>query len=225
MSQLSALRTKLRRKIGNPSVADVADSLLTEHINTAIDRITSRYVFNNVRKICTFPTVANESQYFLPNDCFAVLRVRDNTNNKRLVKIGDQQYADRLDDTPGKPESYLRQKTWVTIVPVPDAVYTIELFYKAMPVDLVNDADLPVTPPAWDEGIVLMARHVYWDDIGDYVKAKYGLDTFNAWVQVMPTEVDDESATIDSGVQIPSLGGFADQQQQVKRLDFDHSDG
>lgn len=224
MATLSVLRTNLRRKIGNPSVGDVPDATLNLHINTAIDRLAARYPFQNVRKICSFLTVEGTAQYNLPPDCFAVYRVRDNSNNKRLTKIGDQQYSDRTDDTPGKPNTYLRQKGWITIVPVPDDVYTIEVFYKQFLADLVNDGDLSATPPAWDEGIVLMARQVYWDDIGDFAKAKYALDSFNAWVQVMPTEIDEEAATIDSAVQIPTLGGFAENQQTTKGLDFDHSD-
>lgn len=220
---LHGMRDKLRIRIGNPTTTDVSDLRLSDVINRAYDDIAARYKFHRVRKICLFDTVVGQARYGIPADCFAVLRVRDNTNGKRLDKIGDTKFSDRTDTvaltTNGRPRRYIRQRDWITLDPPPDDVYQIELFYKSKPADLVADSDTPVIPEQWHEGIIRLARFYYWDDIGDLPKAESASGIFDKWVAEMPTEFDDEAQAIDTGVGIPTL----EQSQTSRRLDFDSS--
>lgn len=217
---LKVMRDLLRKRVGNPTIADVPEDDLTSRINSAYSDITTKFKFHRVRKICLFSTVASQVQYGLPADCFAVLRVRDNTNGKRLTKIGDTEYSDRTETlaqpSTGKPTMYLRQKSWIALAPTPDAVYEMEIFYKAKLDALVADGDVPLIPDAWHEGIVRLARYYHWDDVGDFPKAQAALVVFDKWATEMPTEFDDEAEAIDSGVRLPTLSGF-----KGRVLDFD----
>lgn len=216
---LLTMRTRLRKRVGNPTTTDVPDVDLNEAINSAYSDVAVRYKFHKVRRLCTFNTVIGQAKYGLPVDCFAVLRVRDNTNKKNLTKAGDREYASRTNTTNGKPGKYIRYRDWITVEPPPDGVFEFELFYKSKPVDLVADADQPVLPTAWHEGIIRLARYYHFDTVGDLPKAAVALQVFNFWTETMPLEFDDEAEAIDSGVEIPTLHNA-----EGARLDFDHSE-
>lgn len=219
---LKTMRDNLRRRVGNPSAGDVPDTILTNVLNRAYSDLTARFKFHRVRKICQFNTIVGQARYGIPSDCFAVLRVRDNTNGKRITKIGDTAYSDRSDTTAqttnGRPTRYIRQRDWIALDPPPDGAYQIEMFYKAKMADLADDSDTPVIPEQWHEGIVRLGRFYYWDDIGDLPKSQSSLAIFDKWAQEMPTEFDDEAEAIDTGVEMPTLSG-----SQAKNLDFDSS--
>lgn len=205
---LLEIRTRLRRRVGSPDATDVTDASLNEFINTAYRDIASRFRFHKVRKLCTFDTIASTSRYGLPTDCEVVLRLRDQTTGMKLRKEDDSFEAGLegvADTVEGVPASYLRQRDWVKISPVPDGVYTIEVFYKAGITDLVNDTDSPVIPASWHEGIVKLARHGFYDDAGDVPKAQYALQNYASWLSTKSIEVDEEKVDMDKGVRIPSL--------------------
>lgn len=219
---LLQLRTKLRRQVGNPTSGDVTDSLLNEQINQAYKDVADRFRFHRNRKLCTFSTVVGQAEYGLPADLLSIIRVRDTTNGVRLIKSDSKRDA-ALDvatmDNRGKPTHYSRYRTWVTLDPVPDGIYTIELFYKGNIVDLVSDSDTPVLPDTWHHGILLMAKYHYYIDQPDAPKAQHAMGAFNDWATNKPSEVDEEKSDFDSGVEIPTLS-----HSTKARLDFDHSD-
>lgn len=213
------IRTRLRKRVGNPSVTDVPDADLNDAINSAYSDIAVKYKFFKVRRVCTFNTVVGQAKYMLPSGCFAVLRIRDNTNKKWLAKGGDRDYAARTDDTSGKPERYVRYRDWLALMPPSDGVYELEMYYKAKPADLSLDADEPLIPEPWQEGLVRLAKYYYFEDKGDLPKAESALRVYDKWAEEMPLEFDDEAESIDSGVELPTLS-----ETQDKRLDFDHAD-
>lgn len=214
---LVTIRTRLRRQCGSPDTTDVPEADLTEFINSAYRDISSRYRFHTVRKICQFSTVAGDKMYGLPTDCEAVLRVRDVTSGKKLAKRGDRFVAEQEAsdvDVEGAPTDYVRQKDWIWLDPTPDTVYVIEVFYKAGITDLSADADEPIIPVSWHEGILKLARHKFYDDKGDIPKAKYALENYNSWLSTKTIELDEEKSDIDRGVVIPTL-------QRTARKSFD----
>lgn len=220
MATLVIMRDKLRRQIGNPTTTAVSDGQLVEHLNDAYREIANKYRFHRLRKLCTFDTEIGTSRYGLPTDCSVVLRVRDTTNEVKLEKFGDRRMADRADATmQAKPKSYARYRDFVELDPIPDGVYTIELFYKSAITELVADGDVPVIPDSWHEGIVKLARFKYFEDQVDLPKAKAAYDLFGAWIQDQPVEVDEEKLDMDSGVSVPTL-----EQSLTQRLDFNYSD-
>ena len=90
---LTAMQTSLRRKIGNPGTGEVPDATLTEHLNNAYRDVATKFSHPKSRKLCSFPTEADTSGYGLPAATGGILKVWDDTNKKRLEKIGPRQFA------------------------------------------------------------------------------------------------------------------------------------
>lgn len=203
------MRLTLRTKIGSPTIVDVPDSTLTRLCNAAYREIASKYPFNEVRCIKSFTTTADEPRYTVPDDLAALFRVWDDTNKKKLTKRGVRFLATIPKNVPnGKPTSYVRAKDWIQLYPTPDDDYIIELFYLTDIADMVDDSDEPVLPLAWHDGIVLKARHLYYDERGDIGKAIYAKNEWKDWVSDKPSEIDMEKVDLeDAGVIISTLGG------------------
>jgi len=192
---LVTMRTKLRKRIGNPDVADVPEADLTEHINSAYRDISGRFRFHKVRKMCNFPTINGTKDYGLPTDCEVVLNIRDETTGVKLTKmdyIDDASQESEDNDITGIPQGYIRIRNFLRFEPTPDGVYNIRVFYKSGVVDLVADADAPVIPVSWHEGIVKLARHYFYDSKPDVPKAQYALATYQSWLSTKTVEVDEE---------------------------------
>lgn len=221
MSTLLQIRDALRKSIGNPDTTDVPETDLTININDSYREIANKFRFHDTRKLCQFDTIDGTYKYGLPVDASAVLRVRDNTNEKRLEKFGDRRAAEQLNVTAniqkGRPESYVRHKTWVEIFPIPDGIYEIELLYKARVVDLSADDDVPILPESWHRGIRLFAKYYYYEEKGDTPKELAAQGSFDRWLRNQPTEIDEESVDFDSGVTLPGLAEFPGD----VRLEFD----
>jgi len=224
--QFSEMVTSLRVRVGNPTTTDAPDSTLKDILNRSYLDIADRYRFHKVRKRCTFRTVADQSRYDLPNDLLAVLRVSDTTNFVKLEKIGDRQLSSRTSpNTTGKPTQYVRYRSWIELSPIPDlgdgvtTGYVMEVWYKYQLPKLINDGDQPELPLSWHEGVVMFGKYKYYEDVADGPKAAAAYEAWKLWVVDKPTEIDDESVDIDSGVEILTLS-----QNISPRLDFNHSD-
>lgn len=227
--QLQELQTRLRSQIGNPSLVDVTNEDLTQLLNDSMKDITGRYRFHKARKRCVFWTVRGQGAYGLPVDCESVFRLWDQTNRVKLEKIGDRQFSSQtnLADTVGKPTKYVRYRDYVELYPIPDQGtsaeaedgYAIEVFYKYKQVLLSDAADSPGIPDSWHLGIVLYAKYLYYIGQGDIPKQQSSLETWKIWVADKPTEIDEESVDIDSGVDVLTLSQTIDPRQ-----DFNHAD-
>jgi len=215
---LGQARTKLRRKIGNPSTVDVANALLTEALNESYRELATKYRHYKARKMCNFDTVEDQAEYGLPTDCGAIIQLWDITNEVEILRKYRKDFV--LEDSPtsGKPTHYLRFRDYILLTPPPDDIYTLRLHYREDIADLSADGDEPVLPTPWHQGWVLQARWWYYDDQGDVPKALYALKMFERWLEGTPTEIDEENMHSDMGVVLPGLGSAA------KRLDFDHED-
>lgn len=215
------LRARLRVIIGNPSVTSVTNARLDELNNQAHREIATSYRFHGARQLSTFPTVASTARYTLPTDLSVLMKVWDETNKQWLRKATQRAFA-RLDSQTikGKPLKYHRFKNWIEIEPIPDAVYTLVLFYKTHIADMAADIDIPVIPLPWHIGIVYYGRWLYYDEAGDIGKAQYSFNRWNTWVASRPNEVDEEEfADSDHAVEIPTLAEWRGAKQA---LDFDY---
>lgn len=206
MPNLLALREGLRSSIGNPLPSDVSDPKLNGFINDAYERISTRFRFHKTRKICILTTVNGSYRYNLPADATVVMRVKDLTNHRRLVPVGDRDESDytRRDSFTGQPEKYIRYRGFLEFTPTPDGAYRLEVRYKAAIAPLVDDADTPVVPSSWHHGIKLLAKHLYYDDQGDAAKAVMAYDSYKVWLEDQPVEVDEEKRSMDQAVAIPA---------------------
>lgn len=226
---LTTARSTLRSKIGSPNTTDVPDTTLTRIINAAYREIGTKYPFNEIRCLTSFSTVVDQPRYNLPTDLAIIRRLWDDTNKHRLRKRG-MRYLSALpiNLVAGKPRDYVRGPTWIELVPQPDAAYTIDLYYDTSIGDLVADSDIFVLPLGWHDGIVLKARHIYYDEKGDIGKAIYAKNEWKDWVSDKPSEIDQEKDDMeDVGVILTDLGGeYSRRQGRRTRFDqnFDYED-
>lgn len=216
---LGEMRPRLRRQIGNPTTTEVSDADLTALLNQATEDITSRYRFHKARKLCTFPTVADQDKYDLPSDLLVLMRVADTTNFRKISKAGDRQASSVTSLTSGRPMQYVRYQNYLQLIPPPDGIYGIEIFYQYTPVSMSGDSDSPSIPNTWHAGVVAYAKYLYYTDVGDGPKQALAMEAFKIWISDKPTEIDEETVDIDSGVEIPTLSQSVD-----KGLDFNHRD-
>lgn len=206
---LATARNTLRAKTGYPVESDQSTSTLTRILNAAYREIASKYPFHEVRCIKAFSTTADAPRYDVPTDMAALFRVWDDTNKKKLLKKGVRFLASLPPNmVTGKPIYYIREKDWIQLVPTPDASYSVQIFYLTEIADLIADGDEFVLPLPWHDGIVLKARHLYYDERGDIGKAIYAKNEWKDWVADKPSEIDLEKDDLeDSGVIVSSLGG------------------
>ena len=115
------------------------------------------------------------------------------------------------------PEQYCRFRDFIELVPPPDDVYTIFLYYTETITDLSQSDDVPVIPATWHVGIVFLARWYYYDDQGDVPKATYGLNAYKAWLSDRSTVFEEETVDIDSSVELPTYS------TPQAKLNFDES--
>ena len=222
---LSEMRTKLRRKIGNPTTTDVPNSELNDFLNDAQEYISDRYNFHMGRTLYAFNTVAGTKRYALPADAVAVIKVGNRTDRKWIRKLDnrDQFRAENQDtDVTGPPERYSRMRDWIQFWPIPDAVYSIGLFYKNAMASLVNDNDESPLPVTWHNGIVLYARYLFYDERQDYAKAQYGYAAWSLWASSKPSELEEEQILDDDlGSELPALrNGNPDGNPRLNKFEY-----
>lgn len=217
---LLEMRTMLRRRVGNPTTAQVTDARLNEFLNLAMREIQNKYRFAQGRSLYTFNTVSGTRSYALPSNAASIMYVRDTTTEYKLEKLDDEEVARLTEvDTNARPLYYYRDVSNLLLHPTPDGVYAMVVKLKVAITELSTDGSSPSIPASWHIGIVLLARHYYWDDQGDDPKAISAKNFYKDWASDQPVEVDEEKADLDRGVSVPTLS------QNVRPLlDFTHSD-
>lgn len=242
--QLSDYRTWLRSRVGNPSVAEVDDSVFDDITNESYEEIANRFVFHKVRKIVTFPTIAPTvatppvltPRYTIPTDCLEVRSIWNTgstanpTTQYKLEKRDEAwlagQQTDLSNPISAAPTDYVRQRDWIELSPAPDDVYTMRLEYKAILAKLVSPTDIPALPDVWHKGIAYLARFKYWDEIRlDNPKAQWAMEVWNGWVETKPVEVEEENfADNTEGVQVLGLSNASGHSRPWSSADFDRMD-
>lgn len=218
---LTLLQQYVRRRIGNPSATDVTDATLAGHVNDAYEEIRDKYKHTRGRARATFSTVLGTDKYRITDVTEVLYKAWDRTNDQELEVVGINYLVenDFIDSVQGKPVKVGRFEDYIQLLPVPNGVYQIELYYKEKFTALVNSSDIPDLPDAWHRGIGILASFNYYDVDGrDAAKATYQMQVYKNWLTDKPVESHEETEAIDSGVEMPSLA-----RQTDKRLDFDHS--
>jgi len=211
----------VRRRIGNPTTIDVPDATITGHINDAYEEIRDKFKHTRGRKREQFTTTINIGRYKISDVTETLYKAWDRTNDRELERVGINVLAEQdFDDAlTGKPTKIARFEDYVQLLPVPNGAYVIELYLKEIFTPLVGANDVPDLPQAWHRGICMLAAFGYYDTDGkDAAKASYQMSVYKNWLTDKPVEAHEETESIDSGVEIPSLG-----RAEAKNTDFDHS--
>ena len=219
MSTLTVLQGELRTAIGNPTTADVSDINLATHINSAYSDISRKFKWIEVVTNATFATVVGTADYAVPGSINTIMKVRDDTNTRRLLRRYLRYIAALGTQSNGQPIRYARlDATQIRLSPPPAGVYTIRVWGIAPVAALSAGGDTPLLPTEWHIGIRLLAKYNYHrDQSGDIPKATSGLNDYREWMRDMPTPQEIETEEIDVGVELPTLAG----DDGTTRQDFD----
>jgi hypothetical protein len=154
------------------------DALLL--LNRAYWELLDRYKFREKELTATFPLVAGESFYQVPQpfEAIQLLSIEDvNTfQHTTLDRMTQYQYENLLNtDTSAvdKPTRYLRENKGIRIWKTPDQIYTLTIKYWTVLDDLATGAlILPAPPQVWHEVILQGGITRGFRRLGDYSRAQ-----------------------------------------------------
>ncbi len=172
---LGQLRTTLRNLLNEPVAGFWSDAQLNSYLSLGASRVNSLIVAMRQEWFTigvTFNTVVYvpnsvSNVYNLPGDIMEIRRlelIQDPTNPETSrVKIDEIKFprteagGDWLFTSTGQPVRYIRKNQTIELLPPPDAVYLLRLFYTQRPLDITNDTMVPTTPVDFHDMIVFYA--------------------------------------------------------------------
>ena len=115
-------------------------------------------------KCATTTTVSGQRDYLLPSDFVKILRIEyvtqgsgDTASVQRLHQITRQEQDVARGSVSGDPTNYFFNKTTFSLVPVPNRVLTMHLYYADRVTDMSNDSDIPDVPEDYHEYLAILA--------------------------------------------------------------------
>jgi len=147
---------------------------LTLRLNLALKELQKRLISANQQwylTCATAPTVAYQDVYSLPSDFLQVIRLDYITqgsgttaSTQKIIQITPNQ-TDLVTDVEGNPQFYILQKDSFMLVPTPQTVLSMHLYYSYRVDDMVLGTDIPDAPEQFHEYIcILAARDCYIKD-------------------------------------------------------------
>lgn len=163
------IRTLVREHINETGAAGFwSDATLNTHINTANKKLNATIAaldedFFTVS--ATFSTAAATKSYFLPSDFRFMRRLeRYNASDPNdIVKLDEIRFprTEMGGEWPfganGEPRRYVLRGNQVDLYPIPDAVYTLRIYYDQRQEVFSSDSDTPTSPADFHEMIAMYA--------------------------------------------------------------------
>lgn len=165
---------------------ELGDPLIKEHLNIAYKNFLAEAEFPMEETSTVLTITAGSRSVALPANVFSVLAVRDDTNNVKLTPMygwGNmfQRFPDPAET--GDPQNYRVIGPNLHIFPTPASNTNIEIFYSQEPADMVANADVPILPNRYHDGIVLMALSTAHLDDNDPDMAQTYASAYQSYVQ------------------------------------------
>ena len=154
---LAALVTATRDELNEPTAGFWSDTELKRWINRAsMDLAESARLA--AATSTTVTTVSGTEKYNLPSDFGAVRQVElvDASNSNDFTELDAMSIDLREDDT-GEPTGYYVEDDDLYVIPKPDGVYSLRVWYVKRGTTLSADADTPIIPTEFHDLIVLFA--------------------------------------------------------------------
>lgn len=194
---LGTMKTALRRYAG----VDTTDPLV-DWINAAMVEFCEAHPWAFLETIGNANTVVSDDVLALPADFFKINKARILAQGATTLFRSELKYVPYIqseEEEPkasslvsGEPYQFTLVGTdFMILYPLPDKIYTIRLYYRKMPVDLVADADVPGIPSRYhytlvegaavralqaesEEGRAETARGIFEDSIDRHITAIAG---------------------------------------------------
>lgn len=158
MSTLAQLRTAVRDEISEPTPGFVSNTEVDRWLNRAnYDLIDAGAIQSTTSQSIT--TVDGTETYDLSSDAGLVEQVElvDASDSTEFTILRPLSIEERHTDGKGEPHGYYVQNTKLVVVPIPDATYTLRVWYTRAGVTLALDADVPIIPARFHDLLTLFA--------------------------------------------------------------------
>lgn len=178
MATWQQISDSVRFRLGNRTdlSSGVGLTNLEDWINAAIREIAHMHRFPQQETEATVTTNSVDRFVPLPADTYAILTVRDLTNNRPLTPLeGDwHEYERRDTSVPGRPTKWLRFGNNLYFYLPPDAAYNMRLgIWKEPPaISSAAPVDEPALPEVWHDGVKILATRNGWRALGDDRRAE-----------------------------------------------------
>ncbi len=183
MARMTALDivTIARGTLGGETTETLSDASMLRFANQAMQEECSYWRMPELITTTSVSAVDGTAAYSLAADTMYLIKVIDTTSSNELIRISRHEYDEwLLGDTTneGTPVYYTVSGTSsgvlrISLYPIPDASYTIQVSYYKNPTELV----LSPTPTsmeihrAWDEVILNRTISMGWRYLGDLEKS------------------------------------------------------
>lgn len=158
MSTLSQLRTAVRDEISEPTPGFVSNAEVDRWLNRAhYDCVDAAGIESTSSQSIT--TADGTEQYNLSSDAGLVEQVEllDASDNTLFTILRPLSVAERDTDGKGEPLGYYVIENKLVVVPIPDGIYTLRVWYTRAGVTLTNDSDTPIIPARYHDLLTLFA--------------------------------------------------------------------
>ena len=165
---LGELRTSMRNLLNEATPGFWSNAQLDAYINLAQTRVNS--IISSTRQdyfttITTFQTVAGTRSYAFPTSCKYIRRIEiyDTADANNIIKIDELKFprleanGDWLFTKNAQPKRYVITGTQFDLLPIPDSVYDMRVYYDMLPNPLSIDVDTPTIPADFHDMIVFWA--------------------------------------------------------------------
>lgn len=184
--------TEVRLHLGGETEETLPDNQILRWINRAMIDCASSYKFDELEASTSITTTSGTAEYELSDDdVLSILAVTDDTNNYSMGAWSRRQYEAATQGSAasiaGPPTFWFisgvgaNKRRQFTFYPVPAGTYTINVFYRQKPTELVLSPSATSSSllEPWDEVLILRAVSKGWRALGDddkSYKAKQGAD-------------------------------------------------
>ncbi len=163
---LGTLRTLVSQWVDDPQNGYFTVPTLNLFLNNAqreVQKLLIQAEDSYYTKLVTTSTIQNQQDYALPDDLLKITRLEviaggsGITADRRLMQNITINQQGQVAGQSGLPYCYYWQKSRLSLLPVPDQAYPLNLYYDYLIVDMVNDMDIPDVPQDFQEYIAVLA--------------------------------------------------------------------
>ncbi len=172
--------TEARLHLGGETTETLSNNQILRWINRAYIDCASTYKFDELEASTSITTSSGTAEYEASAaDILTIIKVTDDTNNLTLVPWNRRMYElatqGNVSSITGVPTHWFisgvgsNSRRQFTFYPTPAGTYTINVYYRKKPTELVLTpaATSCVLPEPWDEVILLRAVAKGWRALGD----------------------------------------------------------
>jgi hypothetical protein len=193
--------------IENLNFPRIGDKRPKRWINVAYNKICIDNFFEALKQRQTIPTVVGTAAYALTAGTVGIRAVKNVTaKHTAFLRRREQIYMWDTSDTDfrGEPVQWARDGDNIELRPIPDGVYSIEIWSWKKPTILTTASQVTLIPDHWDYAICLLATFLGSLAIPtERAGAQAWWQSFGAYTRSLPDEHDLVADAESIGVWVP----------------------